>query len=337
MKKSVMLLILGCLASLGATAQDDLYFVPSKDTKAVERAPATIVERPVYYRGSSRSVDDYNRRGAFASRYQTIGKDSLGNDIIRFEAGNGRYPDSVYVDTTFSAGAYQYGAGEDDYIYSRRMNRFDDYYWNDPWLFRGYYPWYDSWYAPWYYGYGYGYPFYGYYGWGYPYGYWGRPYGYWGGYYGWGWGGYYGWGYPYWGYPYYGGGYYVSRNGYSGTRNHSYGSVIGGRNSDRNMTGSTFGGTRRGTFTSGRNASDTRRYDNSRRSGSNDSRFGGSRANTNNTPSRSYTPTPSRSSGNFGNSNSSGFGGSNHSGGSFGGGHSGGSRSGGGGHFGGRR
>lgn len=300
MKQLYILAVLLCALPLSAMAQDDLYFTPKK------KAQASADTEPAYYVGSNRDVDEYNRRGKYWSHYQKLGNDSLGNDIIQFQQGNGVYPDSVYVDTTFVA-KYRSNAGDDDFAYSRRMSRWDGYY--DPWLYSyrysyGYSPyywrsaWYDPWYSdpfydPWY-------PrYYGYYGWYNPY------------YYaGWGWPGYYhGWGWPgYWG------GVYVthsgSRGGYAGYR--SWGgtqrqgsgrSVAYGQNGTR-----SFGGRNSRTY-------DNRTFGNRNNPTRQDNyNFGGR-------PS-----TPSMPSGSFG----GGFGGSR--GGGFGGGHTGG---GGGGRFGG--
>lgn len=335
MKKIWMLSMLTLMVASTATAQDDdLYFVPKKSSdKVVTNRPHSVErEEPAYYVGSNRDVDEYNRRGRFRSRYQPIGE---GNDIIDFEAGDGLYPDSTYVDTLFAAApAQEYWADDydDDFRYSRRMSRFDDYYgFYDPWYYRswgygpywrtGYYPWYDSWYYPWYsswydpWYYGYGYPWYG--GW----------YRLW----------YYGYGYPWYG------GHYYSYNGPSGTQNHgriNYGGTRGMSNGRTTTFGNgRFGGTAvsrgagtsagtRGTYTPSRSGV----YSNG--SGN----FGGSRSSS--TPTRSYTPSsssPSRSSGSFG--GGGGFGGSRSSGGSFGGGggFGGGRSGGGGGSFGGRR
>lgn len=261
------------LAMLGAMpfalhAQDDMYFTP---TKVDKNAPQTDWDAPAYYSGSDRDVDEYNRRG----NYRVIGKDSLGNDIIEFSTN------------------------DDDFTYTKRMSRYDDFYGGyDPWLYtyrgwRGLYPWYDPWFDPWfdpwYYGYGwrswYGWYDPWFYGWG-----WGRPYRYWVG-------------------PVY----TYRRGGLTGTRNHSYisGRGSGSRGSYSGRGGRDFSNTRTvspGTFG---NRSNSSRFDNGsfgNRSGS----FGGSRS----------------GGGSFG-GHSGGFGG-----GSFGGGSRGG---GGGGHFGGRR
>ena len=208
MKKLFLLFVLAGAMPLSMMAQDDdLYFTPSK--KAAKTS-SSVENKPAYYVGSNRDVDEYNRRGKFRSTYQKIGVDSLGNDIIEFQAGTGIYPDSTYVDTMWVSPKQKY-QDDEDYAYSRRMSRWDGYYgWYDPWFYGhwgyrpwGYWGWYDpwyysyyGWYDPWYYGY-YGYPWY--YGWG-PY----DPWYY--GYYGYGWGGYSG------------GTYYGT--GVSGTRNH---------------------------------------------------------------------------------------------------------------------
>ena len=336
MKKIWMISMLTLTVASTATAQDDdLYFVPKKTAeKVVTDRPRTVErEEPAYYVGSDRDVDEYNRRGRFRSRYQHIGE---GNDIIDFEAGDGLYPDSTYVDTLFAAPQTEYWADDfdDDYRYSRRMSRFDDYYgFYDPWYYRswgygpywrtGYYPWYDSWYYPWYSGW-YDPWYYGYAGW---YGGWYRPW-----YYGYGYGYGYGWGYPWYS------GHYYSYNGPTGTQNHgriNYGGTRGMSNGRTTSFGNgRFGGTSisrnagtsagtRGTYTPSRSGV----YSNS------NGNFGGSRSSSSTAPTRSYTPSsssPSRSSGSFG--GGGGFGGSRSSGGSFGGG----GRSGGG-SFGGRR
>jgi len=309
MKKLILLSVIASVMPLASLAQDDddMYFVPTKANVAKSAAEYGIPQN-TYYSGSQRSVDDYNRRGS-----QFVPIDSAGNDIIDFSAEQGVYPDSLYDESA-------------DFQYARRMSRFDDYNWSDPY-WAGYYagrssrwysPWYyDSWYDPWYYGYGYyGYG-YGYYGWYSPWYYnsWYSPYYY----------GYYG------GRPY-----YASRSVYrrgNGTLNHIRYSNSNSNNSYRGglRTGS-FGGSRMQTGTFG---TTTRR--------SSTSGFGGSRSSFDNSSStRSYS-SPNRSTGSFNNNSSTGssssfggsrssgsFGGSSSSGGSFGG-----SRSAGG--FGGRR
>ena len=232
MKRILTLLAIATFASCSIFAQDDMYFTPkSKAVKDKEKAEAKAAEEKraaeeearvlqlkkewlrknrqhltetedgklVYHAGRDISDDEYNRRGKFASTYAIV-SDSVGNDIIEFTAGDGKYPDSLvaYIDTISgtvnikkkSSDRYD---DDDDYYFSRLMNRFDGFYgsrrmwllyndpwyshwaydpffWNDPWYWNRswvYDPWY--WNDPWYYG--------GYYG------YYGRYY--YGGYYGW--------------------------------------------------------------------------------------------------------------------------------------------------------
>lgn len=349
MKRLVLLAVLFSAMPLATMAQDDLYFTPSK-SKAEKQAQAQerkCDERPTYYCGSNRNVDEYNRRGKLSSYYQKIGSDSLGNDIIQFHAGNGEYPDSVALDTIYpgSERYYSYGGSDDDFAYSRRMNRFDnDYGWYDPYFYDDL-----AWDYPYYY---YGRGFYPYWrsGWGYPYYGWG-----WGGYYGLGWGGYYGWADPWywdgWGYPYYGWGWgpgYAWRGGHTGTYGHSFdrgsnnngGVVSGNRQFGHFGNGSrSWGNSRATSTTSGSWGNSTVKRENGGWRGSQQYNPSNRSYNDN----RSYTPSYNNttrsvsSPSSFGGSRS--FGGSGHSFGG-GGGFSGGGRSfggGGGGHFGGGR
>lgn len=178
MKKLILLTVVAALP-LGLMAQDDdMYFVPTKENIAKE-AKTYGMPKDVYYSGSQRNVDEYNRR-AWSS---VAPIDSVGNDIIDFSAVRGVYPDSAYSEVT-----------ENDYQYTKRMSRFEGYspsevYWEgyrdgrwmSPWYYSSYYPWYDSywyWNDPWYYS--------GYYGWYSPWYYGGyyRPWHYYGGWYG---------------------------------------------------------------------------------------------------------------------------------------------------------
>ncbi len=313
MKKLVLLTILLGVLPLSMMAQDDMYFTPKKGAKEAKAAAVAKVndDKPVYHSGSSRNVDEYNRRGKFGSYFEKIGTDSLGNDIIEFHSSAEDLSDTLAV---YPYESVQYDP-EDDYQYSRRMNWFDDFYWYDPWYFRysgfnpyfyglwsrwdpwyssyygwysGWYsPWFQRWYDPWYRGWGYGY--YGYYGWGLP-------------------------------------SYHVSYgNGVSGTSNHGYVGRSSSRNSAVTAGRGHFGGYRG-------NGQTTQGYNRSRAASSNNTssgRFGGARTNNSNSSTRSYTP--SYSGGSFGGGGGS-FGGSSSGG---GGGRSGGSS--GGGHFGGRR
>ena len=345
-KKLFLLFVLAGAMPLTMMAQDDdLYFVTSKKTVETKGSSVkNITEGPTYYAGSPRDVDEYNRRGKFRSSFQKIGVDSLGNDIIEFHVGSDIYPDTSYVDTTWTA-SKAYGNDYDgDFTYSRRMSRWDGYYgwydpvfychwgmfpmgyysWYDPWYYWHYYDfaWYSPWYDPWYYGY---------YGWGYPYRWYGR----------------YGWGYPY--YPGWGPGFYPSYafRTSPGTHNHgrpSYNSPRGSfTGNSHSYSHGTFGGSRNAGYRNRSTASsgNTRPVRSSDGSYSNSNgNFGGSRSNYESHSSGSYSA-PSRSSSTssfggstYGGSRSGGGGGGYSGGGSSGGG---GSRSGGGGGFGGRR
>ena len=172
MKKLFLFLAFAGVMPLSALGQDDVYFTPAKSVSKNSRENS-----PTYYRGSNRSVDEYNRRGRLKSYYQKIGTDSLGNDIVTYQRMSGVSPDSIYIDTAY---VYPGSASfDDDYAYTRRMSRWDGFY--DPWFYGAYRwgSWYTGWYDPWYYGYsgwyGWGYPYYGY-GWGYPYYYGSRYY-----------------------------------------------------------------------------------------------------------------------------------------------------------------
>lgn len=214
MKRSLFLSVLFGALPLLSMAQDDMYFTPSKSNQ--ESSKETVKEAPSYYSGIKKTNDAYNRRGVFQSSYQVIGKDSLGNDIIEYKSLSG----TTRRDTVYGGLQRKYEEG-DDFAYSRRMSRFDDFYgYYDPWFASSFYYgdpffydrwrwrssfYYGGWYDPWYYS-----SFYG----GYPYYYYGSPYYYAG--IGWGYPWYYGWS----GYyrPYRN--VYYSYNGHTGTANH---------------------------------------------------------------------------------------------------------------------
>ena len=253
MKKLVLLtVLLGAMPITMMAQDDDLYFVPTKENVAKE-AEKYGMPSNTYYAGSTRSADEYNRRAW--SRVAPI--DSAGNDIIDFSAEKGVYPDSAFNEVN-------------DYKYTRRMSRFDDYTptaaywagyrdgrWMSPWYYNSYYSWYDPWYSPWSYG--------GYYGWYDPwyspwyysswYSPWGYRYGYYGGY----WGGWYGPRY----YSYGHGGHSWSRTGVS---HHKYSSGVSRGNNRGNNHGS-LGGYRSTTTRT-----------NTVRSTNNNTSFGGSRS-----------------------------------------------------------
>lgn len=180
MKKWILLTMISVLPLTMMAQDDDMYFVPTKENVAKE-VKSWGMPKDTYYSGSNRSVDDYNH-------YSTAdGTDGKANDIIDFSAVRGVYPDSIYADASAS----------NDYQYTKRLSRFDDYSpsevywegyrdgrWSSPWYYSSaYYPWYDVWYDPWYT------PYYNwryhYYGWNWRwysgwYGGWYRPWGYYG-------------------------------------------------------------------------------------------------------------------------------------------------------------
>ena len=164
----------GMLPLTMVAQDDDLYFVPKK--KSVERVTDNYgMPTDVYYSGSDRSIDEYNRR--LKSRVEVIGGDSTLCDTISFSAEKGVYPNDSISDEDFKLTKKMsrfddyrisdneafwagYAAGRYDWAwhspwYYTRYGWYDPWYytrwrWYDPW----YYDWYDPWYDPWYYGYG---------------------------------------------------------------------------------------------------------------------------------------------------------------------------------------
>ncbi len=326
MRNLILLAVLMAAMPLTSMAQDDdLYFNPKQEAKKEaalreQKAKAYARQRArqdslyaLYWSGSNRSVDEYNRNGRILSQYQSLDGDSLGNDIISFRLDNGVKPDSIYDDAAF---AQKYINQDEDFEYTRGMSRWDGYYdpwfydyygvgpyywrsgywgWRNPWRY-GYYngwydPWFDPFFDPWYYGYA---------GW---YGGWYSPWYY-------GWGGYYGpwhWGGPMIGHISNGGG---NPRGFAGNRSWGFnGGKDGARYGSRN----------------GNNGYTTRR--------NNDTKNFGNRITYNNP--NSTTHSNSNFGGFNGGSRSGGFSGGSFGGGRSGGGSFGGGRSGGG--FGGRR
>lgn len=335
-----------------AFAQDDMYYKPKKQEKPVVTQP--VVEEYVP-KGIDMTVDEYNRRN-LKSSYQLIGTDSLGNDIIEFTVGDGKYPenDTLRIDDKIFD-------DENDFTYTTRLGRYD-----------GFYGYYDPYYSR-YWGRPIGYWGASYYNFWYPYSYWGWPYhsfmDWW--YTSWYWdfygfydpwyyglyGPFYGayWGYPYrYSYWYYGGGSYLSyRNNpsrYHGTssgrpstasstrashgRGYSTASngTFGGRTVSRaNAISSYNSSTGRTTYSSGSSAGFGGNRSSSTYSSPsyNSSSYGSSSSSRSSAPS--YSSGSSSSGGSFG-------GGGSRSGGGFSGGGSGRSGGGGGGGgFGGRR
>ena len=192
MKRLLLISMIAAMLPLSLVAQDDdLYFVPTK--KSVEKVTDNYgIPTAVYYSGSNRSIDEYNRRTK--SHYEVIGADSTLNDTISFTAEKGVYPDSIsdedfeltkkmsrfedYRLSDYDAFWAGYAAGRYDWAwhspwYYTRYGWYDPWYygrwrwysgWYDPWYAYWYDPWYYGWYDPWYYGYGwYGPRYYGWY------------------------------------------------------------------------------------------------------------------------------------------------------------------------------
>lgn len=158
MKKIVFVTAFVCLLPHDIIAQDDMYFTPKKADKT-----ETVQEQPKMYTGSFRNVDEYNRHGRFAGVSQEVDLDTLYSDVVFFDADTSTVAgDTILVGDVTDAADYAYDPSE-DYEYSRRLSRYDDYYWHDPWYYGwyGYGPywygspywyagwWYDPWYDPW--------------------------------------------------------------------------------------------------------------------------------------------------------------------------------------------
>ena len=91
MKRLVFTLLLSVVLPSVSMAQDDMYFSP----KQSKREKTTIVmgdKAPKYDAGSTRDVDEYNRRG-LGNTYKYVTNDSLTNDIINID---GVDTDSAY-------------------------------------------------------------------------------------------------------------------------------------------------------------------------------------------------------------------------------------------------
>lgn len=254
--------------ALNVAAQDDDMYVDV--TAKPQPAPVYSVQRPqtVYrpavvveetfspddYCGSTRSVDEYNRRGAYRRSYQQSATDSTkvgtGSDIVMLDSMKGG--SAMYRDSLQRADRH---SETKDYDCYDRMRRFDGYrnytvvVLDDPWYYRPYYnswyswydpwydPWYWSWYDPWWYG--------GWYsGW----------YGYWGPSWRVGWGSWYaggGWYGPYRYGPYRYGGYVAHRGYYGGARMRGRDGSVAGRyrgTFHRNRMSDTYSRGSRGTY-----------------------------------------------------------------------------------------
>ena len=297
MKKVFLFGVFSALPLMMMAQDDDMYFVPTKDNVAKE-AKTYGMPKNTYYSGSDRTVDEYNKR----SWSSVAPIDSAGNDIIDFSAERGVYPDTIYGEQV-----------NDDYRYTRRMSRFDDYYspsaaywegyrdgrWSSPWYYSRWYGWYDPWYYdPWYYSSWYG-PSWYYGGW-----YGGYYVGWYDYYRPWYYGGWYGPGY-------WGGGVVHTGKGGSG-RFHVNRNVSSGSRTYHNGGRATYSNGSFGNSSTMRNGS----FGTSRNSNSNSTRSTSTYSN-NSSSNGSFSSGSSRSSSSFGGS----FGGSSHggsrSGGSF--------------------
>ena len=316
MKKALFIFTMLSLLAPNVQAQDDMYFGSSKQT--AKEVHDYGMPRDTYYSGSSRSVDEYNRRGGGYGSRQILSGDSAMSDVIDFSGGAGVYPDSTA-----------------DFRLTRKMSRWDGYTpdeaywqgydqgrsdewaastWHSPWYYASYYyPWYDSWYDPWYYDRWY---------WRDPWYY--RHYSYrWGGGY---YGGYYSYHYPR--HHYYPSGWSGRRSRgmvYSGTKGHSInrGNVVYGR--------SGYSRSSVGRSVSGSSSRSGISYGNARSTSPRTSSYGSARSSSSSSYGNSSSYGSSRS---YGGSSGTSFGSSRSSGG--GGGFSG-SHGGGGGRSGGRR
>jgi hypothetical protein len=151
-RKYLLAVLIAAAMPLTSMAQDDdLYFNPKKEAKekaerrallqrqyAEQRARRDSVYR-LFWSGSDRSVDEYNRGGRIFSHYENVGKDSLGNDIIQFHVGKGVAPDSIYDDAYF---AQKYADRDEDFVRTREMSRWDGFY--DPWFYNYFFPFLSS-------------------------------------------------------------------------------------------------------------------------------------------------------------------------------------------------
>ena len=257
-------MLMVAMTSVSVMAQDDdMYFDTSKKPQPTRQqvVPArTTVDdytfSPSDYCGTTRSDDEYNRRGAYRRGYRQgfTGADSTSavagaSDVIMLDSmssGPANYRDTLQMNAAKPDGDSQYREDADysgDYTYYDRLKRFDGYRnntvvvvadpwyynsWYDPWFYGSYYyPWYDSWYYPWYDPW-YDPWYYSHIGW-----------------YGPGWGFSWGWRHSYYG-PYWGGPHW---GGVSVTRHHS-GAHIAGR--DGSMAGRRHGTFQRNPMTGSR-------------------------------------------------------------------------------------
>ena len=289
MKKWILLAAV-CSLPFGMMAQDDdMYFVPTKENVAKESKNYGMPSN-TYYSGSNRSVDDYNGRlSSSVTPIDSAGKE-VENDDYKYTRRLSRFDD--YTPSQAYWEGYRDGRWSSPWYYSR-YGLYSSWY--DPWYSSWYDPWYNSWYDPWYDSWYYG----GYYGWS------SWRYGWYGSY-------YRPWGY----YGYYTPIYYIGGHGHRTTAHDRFHANrnVSGNSSFGNSFGRSRGGNSRGGFGNARS--------NNNRTSTQTTFFGNTRNGNTGFGNRSNS-----SSSSFGTSRSSGGGGGSRGGGSFGGG----ARSGGGG------
>ncbi len=289
MKKWILLAAV-CSLPFGMMAQDDdMYFVPTKENVAKESKNYGMPSN-TYYSGSNRSVDDYNGRlSSSVTPIDSAGKE-VENDDYKYTRRLSRFDD--YTPSQAYWEGYRDGRWSSPWYYSR-YGLYSSWY--DPWYNSWYDPWYVSWYDPWYDSWYYG----GYYGWS------SWRYGWYGSY-------YRPWGY----YGYYTPIYYIGGHGHRTTAHDRFHANrnVSGNSSFGNSFGRSRGGNSRGGFGNARS--------NNNRTSTQTTSFGNTRNGNTGFGNRSNSGSSS-----FGTSRSSGGGGGSRGGGSFGGG----ARSGGGG------
>ncbi len=325
-RNNTLIALLLLALPLTGWAQDDMYFVPKKKAeKAVKTQrsiPVEIVyadEEPLGISGSTRDVDEYNRRTPVTTT--TTGEAQLvqqpdGSFAFQVTADDAQKMSATELYTQGYRDGYEDG---EDYSLTRRMNRFNYVsLYASPWYWSVRY---DPFWDDWYWGYSWSRPYWGYSYYGY--------YGYYRPYYGWG----YGYHRPYYHYGYHHRPYNVGRpaypgGGYTGRGTQYRERYRNLRTADRNYVTPRNSATQRSVRGGGQSAPMGSR--------------GGSYINGGRGSSTTVTPSTSRSSSSVSVPSSSRSGGSSGgfsgaSRGGSGGGFGGGSRGGGGGGFGGGR
>ncbi len=196
MKTSVLFLGLAILLPMAANAQDDVYYIPSKDIRKVTTTDGTLVptettaEKAQYYE-ETRDIDDYNRRGSILTDTADYESDEVTRTVeskfddssddvaypytklvMRFHSPHVGYIVSspYYWDICYGDVWDVYYDGWAAYVpsYTYWSYTYDPWYYNR-WHFRTCWDFTWGWYDPWYYR--------SYWGWGRPiYWGWSRPY-----------------------------------------------------------------------------------------------------------------------------------------------------------------